>query len=78
MPEKTKYLLGRGLARATLEKRKSIAAMGGAKISQNRAHMAEIGRKGGLKTSSDLVHMAKIGKRGGSVTQKGYAAKTKE
>lgn len=38
---------------------------GGQKVSQNRAHMAEIGRRGGKKVSADREHMANIGRRGG-------------
>src|SRR5437879_7634058 len=38
---------------------------GGAKVSQNRNHMADIGRRGGAKVSQDRAHMAQIGRRGG-------------
>ena len=38
---------------------------GGSKVSQNRAHMAEIGRRGGSKVAQDRQHMADIGKKGG-------------
>ena len=39
---------------------------GGHKVSQDRAHMAEIGKKGGSKVAQDREHMAEIGRRGGS------------
>ena len=39
---------------------------GGHKVSQDRAHMAEIGKKGGSKVAQDRAHMAEIGRRGGS------------
>ncbi len=38
------------------------ASKGGLKISQNKEHMAAIGRKGGLKTSQDREHMSRISK----------------
>lgn len=39
---------------------------GGAKISANREHMAEIGKKGGKLLSEDREHMAAIGRKGGA------------
>lgn len=41
------------------------AVKGGLAISQNREHMAAIGRLGGLKISQNREHMAAIGKKGG-------------
>src|SRR5512138_559554 len=38
---------------------------GGAKVSQDKSHMAEIGRRGGAKVSQDREHMAAIGRKGG-------------
>lgn len=49
--EKKKY---RGLASLSPEKRKQIASKGGAAVSKNRAHMAEIGRRGGLSRSKKV------------------------
>lgn len=39
--------------------------LGGAKVSADREHMAEIGRKGGTAVSQDHEHMAELGRRGG-------------
>ncbi|HVL47010.1 MAG TPA: KGG domain-containing protein [Candidatus Thermoplasmatota archaeon] len=38
---------------------------GGLKVSQNRAHMAEIGRRGGKAVANNRDHMSAIGRRGG-------------
>ena len=38
---------------------------GGAKVAEDKAHMAQIGRRGGSKVSQDREHMAAIGRRGG-------------
>lgn len=42
----------RGLASADPEKRREVARRGGQAVSQNRQHMAEIGRKGGKASHS--------------------------
>ena len=34
-------------------------------VSQNREHMASIGRKGGESVSKNRTHMAEIGRKGG-------------
>jgi general stress protein YciG len=39
-----------GTAALPLEQRLALAKKGGLAVSQNRAHMAEIGRKGGVKS----------------------------
>ena len=39
---------------------------GGAKVAQDRDHMAEIGRRGGRKVAQNRDHMAEIGRRGGT------------
>lgn len=39
-----------GFATMSAEQRREISKLGGKKISQNREHMAEIGRKGGMKS----------------------------
>jgi len=41
------------------------AAAAAPRVSQDRTHMAEIGRRGGEKVSQDRSHMANIGKKGG-------------
>jgi general stress protein YciG len=41
-------------------------AKGGATVSQDRQHMAEVGRKGGVSVSQDRDHMAAIGRVGGA------------
>ncbi len=38
---------------------------GGQKVSQNRLHMAAIGKLGGQKVSANREHMSRIGRRGG-------------
>lgn len=47
------------------EGHRSAGRKGGVKVSQNRAHMAEIGRRGGQKVSANREHMSQIGRRGG-------------
>lgn len=42
----------RGLASANPEKRREVASKGGQAVSQDRRHMAEIGRKGGKASHS--------------------------
>lgn len=37
---------------------------GGERVSQDRAHMAEIGRKGGERIGQNSKHMAEIGRKG--------------
>lgn len=72
----------------TSEQAKVAGAKGGATVSADRAHMAEIGRKGGLAVSRDKKHMAEIGQKGGKaistdrdhmmeIGKKGVEAKTK-
>ena len=60
----------RGTAQMSPENRKRVAQLGGLKVSENRKHMAEIGRKGGLSISEDRDHMSEIGKKGGSTPRK--------
>jgi hypothetical protein len=43
---------------------------GGAKVSTDRRHMADIGRRGGLSVSRNREHMASIGKKGGEQRSK--------
>lgn len=56
---------------ATPEQKLSIARSGGVKISSDRLHMSEIGRKGGR--SHTIAHMRKIGRLGGSAKRKPHA-----
>lgn len=51
---------GSWLKNASPEERKRVASSGGRSVSQDRAHMAEIGRRGGTTTSKDRAHMAAI------------------
>ena len=44
----------------------SAGRKGGAKVSQDRAHMAEIGKKGGSRVAQNREHMAEIGRKGGA------------
>jgi general stress protein YciG len=37
-------------------------------VSQDRGHMAEIGRRGGERVSQDRAYMAEIGRRGGEAS----------
>lgn len=46
---------GQGFASLSPEDRKRIASMGGKKLSENRLHMAEIGRKGGERSKIKKV-----------------------
>lgn len=46
-PKKKSGIANRGFASMNKEKHIEIASKGGKKISANREHMAEIGRKGG-------------------------------
>lgn len=55
----------RGTAGMSPETRIRVARAGGLKLSQNRAHMAAIGKKGGKAVSRDKEHMATIGRLGG-------------
>ena len=55
----------RGFASMDPIKQRVIASKGGKTVSQNRQHMAEIGRKGGRTVSRDRNHMAAIGRKGG-------------
>lgn len=48
------------------EDRRRVATLGGRKISANREHMAEIGRRGGVSVSADREHMSELGRKGGS------------
>ena len=52
-----------------MERRRAAGApaKGGAKVSLDREHMAEIGRRGGAKVSQNREHMATIGKKGGDL-----------
>ena len=43
----------RGLASADEETRQRVASLGGRAVSEDREHMAEIGRKGGEKSRSN-------------------------
>lgn len=49
----------------TTEEARAAGKKGGEKVSQDRAHMAEIGRRGGQAVSQDRKHMAEIGRKGG-------------
>ena len=51
------------------EDRQCVTSEGGKKVSADRAHMAEIGRKGGLKVSQNREHMAAIGRLGGAASR---------
>lgn len=55
---------GRGW-RGNAEGHRRAGKLGGSKVAQDRAHMAEIGRKGGNSIARDRAHMAEIGRRGG-------------
>ena len=59
------HLRGRGW-HGNPEGHAAAGRKGGRKVSQDRAHMAEIGRRGGSKVSEDRSHMADIGRRGGA------------
>lgn len=56
----------RGTAAMPPETRRRVASLGGQKVSRDRAHMAELGRKGGKSISKNRAHMAKIGAAGGA------------
>lgn len=49
----------------TPEEARAAGKKGGATVSADHAHMAEIGKKGGSKVSQDREHMAAIGRKGG-------------
>lgn len=53
------------------EEARKAGRKGGEKVSQDRAHMAEIGREGGEKVSQDREHMAEIGREGGESSHGG-------
>jgi len=78
-PERQREIASKGgkaahrLGRAhefTSAKAKIEGAKGGAAVSKDRRHMAEIGRKGGQKVASDPAHMAEIGRLGGAAVSK--------
>src|SRR5690242_19022955 len=50
----------------TPEQARQAVREGGQAVSQDRAHMARIGRKGGEAVSGDRMHMAEIGRKGGA------------
>lgn len=50
----------------TKDEARAAGIQGGQKTSQDREHMAEIGRKGGASVSKNLAHMSAIGKKGGT------------
>lgn len=56
---------GDHLKYASPEERKRIARMGGKAVSQDRAHMSEIGKRGGVSVSENRAWMSEIGRRGG-------------
>lgn len=56
----------RGTAAMNPETRRRVASLGGQKVSRDRAHMVELGRKGGQSVSKNREHMSKIGRAGGS------------
>lgn len=58
----------RGTAAMSPENRRIVAQKGGIKTSQDKAHMAKIGRLGGLKSSQDKEHMAALGRKGGKAS----------
>lgn len=60
----------RGTAAMSPEARFRAQSSGGKTTSQNRAHMAEIGRRGGQATSQNREHMSAIGKKGGSAPRR--------
>jgi general stress protein YciG len=64
-PEKKSKFANRGFASMDSAKHKEIARLGGKKVSQNREHMAAIGKKGGAKSGESRAHMAEIGRKGG-------------
>ena len=53
------------------EEARKAGRKGGEKVSQDRAHMAQIGREGGEKVSQDREHMAEIGREGGESSHGG-------
>ena len=55
----------RGFASMNPEKQKMIASKGGRTVSQDRNHMATIGRIGGRAVSRNKKHMSDIGRIGG-------------
>lgn len=59
---KTKPKL-RGFAAMDPKRAQEIASMGGKAVSQDRQHMANIGRTGGQNTAANIVAMAKAVKR---------------
>lgn len=67
----TKPAGARGTAAMDPETRRRVASLGGQKVSRDKAHMAEMGRKGGRAASADRAHMAAIGRIGGSNSRKG-------
>ena len=76
-PQEGQHQAGRGRGwHGDPEGHAGAGRVGGAKIAQDRAHMAEIGRRGGSKVAEDRAHMAEIGRLGGSKLAQNRAALT--
>ncbi len=63
--DEKQHVVGRGW-HGNSEGHAAAGRKGGAKVAEDREHMAEIGRKGGAKVAQNREHMAEIGRRGGS------------
>lgn len=66
----------RGFASMDPEKQRKIASKGGKTVSQDKSHMAEIGRRGGQNShagfaSMDPERQREIASRGGKARKKG-------
>lgn len=53
------------------EEAREAGKKGGAAVSRDRQHMADIGRKGGAAVSENRQHMAEIGRKGGQRSHRG-------
>ena len=65
----------RGFASMDPEKQKIIASKGGKTVSQDKSHMAEIGRRGGQHSHAGFAHMdpekqKEIASKGGRARRK--------
>ena len=60
----------RGFAAISKKGQIELCTAGGVAVSQDKEHMAAIGRKGGTKTAKDREYMVKIAKLGGAASAK--------